>query len=62
MGSSEAGLFASVSAGVSALWGRLHGGANQGVIEMLKAIKRDGGDTKKFMARAKDKNDSFRLM
>ena len=62
VGSSEAGLFASVSAGVSALWGRLHGGANQGVIEMLKAIKRDGGDTKKFMARAKDKNDSFRLM
>ena len=62
VGSSEAGLFASVSAGVSALWGRLHGGANQGVIEMLKAIKRDGGDTNKFMNRAKDKNDSFRLM
>jgi citrate synthase len=55
-------LFASVSAGVSALWGRLHGGANQGVIEMLTAIKRDGGDTKKFMSRAKDKNDPFRLM
>ena len=62
VGSSEAGLFASVSAGVSALWGRLHGGANQGVIEMLKAIKRDGGDTNKFMNRAKDKNDTFRLM
>jgi len=62
VGSSEAGLFASVSAGVSALWGRLHGGANQGVIEMLSGIKRDGGDTKKFMARAKDKNDPFRLM
>ena len=62
VGSSEAGLFASVSAGVSALWGRLHGGANQGVIEMLTAIKRDGGDTKKFMSRAKDKNDPFRLM
>ena len=62
VGSSEAGLFGSVSAGVSALWGRLHGGANQAVIEMLSAIKRDGGDTKKFMTRAKDKNDPFRLM
>ncbi|MBN08927.1 MAG: citrate (Si)-synthase, partial [Flavobacteriaceae bacterium] len=62
VGSSEAGLFASISAGISALWGRLHGGANQAVIEMLEAIKRDGGDTKKFMSRAKDKNDSFRLM
>ena len=62
VGSSEASLFASVSAGISALWGRLHGGANQAVLEMLEAIKNDGGDTKKFMEKAKDKNDSFRLM
>ena len=62
VGSSHAGLFASISAGISALWGPLHGGANQAVIEMLEAIKADGGDTKKFMAKAKDKNDSFRLM
>ena len=60
--SSHAGLFASISAGISALWGPLHGGANQAVIEMLEAIKADGGDTKKFMAKAKDKNDPFRLM
>ncbi len=62
VGSSEASLFASVSAGISALWGRLHGGANQAVLEMLEAIKNDGGDTKKFMVKAKDKNDPFRLM
>ena len=62
VGSSHAGLFASISAGISALWGPLHGGANQAVIEMLEAIKADGGDTKKFMSKAKDKNDSFRLM
>lgn len=62
VGSSEASLFASVSAGISALWGRLHGGANQAVLEMLEAIKNDGGDTKKFMVKAKDKNDAFRLM
>jgi len=62
VGSSHAGLFASISAGISALWGPLHGGANQAVIEMLEAIKADGGDTKKFMAKAKDKNDPFRLM
>lgn len=62
VGSSHAGLFASISAGISALWGPLHGGANQAVIEMLEAIKEDGGDTKKFMAKAKDKNDPFRLM
>ena len=62
VGSSHAGLFASVSAGISALWGPLHGGANQAVIEMLEAIKADGGDTKKYMAKAKDKNDPFRLM
>ncbi|MEL6812505.1 MAG: citrate synthase [Bacteroidota bacterium] len=62
VGSSHAGLFASLSAGISALWGPLHGGANQAVIEMLEAIKEDGGDTKKYMAKAKDKSDPFRLM
>jgi citrate synthase len=62
VGSSHAGLYASLSAGISALWGPLHGGANQAVLEMLEAIKNDGGDTKKFMAKAKDKTDSFRLM
>ncbi len=62
VGSSQAGLFASVSAGISALWGRLHGGANQAVLEMLETIQKDGGDTKKFMAKAKDKKDPFRLM
>jgi len=62
VGSSHAGLFASVSAGISALWGPLHGGANQAVLEMLESIKADGGDTKKYMAKAKDKNDPFRLM
>ena len=62
VGSSHAGLYASISAGISALWGPLHGGANQAVIEMLEAIKEDGGDTKKYMSRAKDKNDPFRLM
>jgi citrate synthase len=62
VGSSHAGLFASLSAGISALWGPLHGGANQAVLEMLEDIKEDGGDTKKYMAKAKDKNDPFRLM
>jgi citrate synthase len=62
VGSSHAGLFASLSAGISALWGPLHGGANQAVLEMLEAIQADGGDTKKYMAKAKDKNDPFRLM
>ncbi|WP_040248586.1 citrate synthase [Psychroserpens mesophilus] len=61
-GSSHAGLFVSLSAGISALWGPLHGGANQAVLEMLEAIKEDGGDTKKYMAKAKDKDDPFRLM
>jgi citrate synthase len=61
-GSSHAGLFVSLAAGISALWGPLHGGANQAVLEMLEAIKEDGGDTKKYMAKAKDKNDPFRLM
>lgn len=62
VGSSHAGLFASISAGISALWGPLHGGANQAVIEMLEAIKADGGDTAKYMEKAKDKSDPFRLM
>ena len=62
VGSSHAGLFASLSAGISALWGPLHGGANQAVLEMLEAIKEDGGDTMKYMAKAKDKDDPFRLM
>lgn len=62
VGSSHAGLFASISAGICALWGPLHGGANQAVIEMLEGIKEDGGDTKKYMQKAKDKDDPFRLM
>lgn len=62
VGSSQASLYASVSAGINALWGPLHGGANQAVIEMLEAIKADGGDVNKYMAKAKDKNDPFRLM
>ncbi|RDK89302.1 citrate synthase [Marinirhabdus gelatinilytica] len=62
VGSSHAGLFVSISAGIAALWGPLHGGANQAVIEMLEAIKEDGGDTHKFMQKAKDKQDPFRLM
>lgn len=61
-GSSHAGLFVSLSAGISALWGPLHGGANQAVIEMLEGIQEDGGDTNKYMDKAKDKNDEFRLM
>ena len=62
VGSSHAGLFASISAGVSALWGPLHGGANQAVLEMLEEIHANGGDADKYMAKAKDKNDPFRLM
>ena len=62
VGSSHASLYASVSAGIAALWGPLHGGANQAVIEMLEAIRMDGGDVDKYVAKAKDKNDSFRLM
>jgi citrate synthase len=62
VGSSHAGLFASISAGVSALWGPLHGGANQAVLEMLQDIQNDGGDAEKYLAKAKDKNDEFRLM
>ncbi len=62
VGSSHAGMFASISAGVSALWGPLHGGANQAVIEMLENIAKDGGDVEKYILKAKDKNDPFRLM
>lgn len=62
VGSSQASIYASISAGINALWGPLHGGANQAVIEMLEAIKEAGGDTKKFIEKAKDKNDPFRLM
>ncbi len=62
VGSSQTGLFASISAGVSALWGPLHGGANQAVLEMLEEIHKNGGDTDKYMAKAKDKEDPFRLM
>ena len=62
VGSSHAGLFASVAAGISALWGPLHGGANQAVVEMLEDIRQDGGDIDKYMNKAKDKNDPFRLM
>ena len=62
VGSSQANLYASISAGMCALWGPLHGGANQAVIEMLQAIYDAGGDPAPFIARAKDKNDPFRLM
>ena len=62
VGSSYASLFASISAGISALWGRLHGGANQAVIEMLELIKNDDSNIEKYIKKAKDKNDPFRLM
>lgn len=62
VGSSQANLYASISAGISALWGPLHGGANQAVIEMLEMIQNDGGDVDKWILKAKDKEDSFRLM
>ncbi len=62
VGSSGANLFASISSGVCALWGPLHGGANQAVIEMLEHIAADGGDYAKYVAMAKDKDSSFRLM
>ena len=61
VGSSQASVYSSVSAGVSALWGPLHGGANQQVIEMLEKIKADGGDTEKYIKMAKDKESNFRL-
>jgi citrate synthase len=62
VGSSNANMYASISAGISALWGPLHGGANQAVIEMLETIKNDGGNSAKWIEKAKDKNDAFRLM
>jgi citrate synthase len=62
VGSSQANLFASISAGICALWGPLHGGANQKVIEMLEMIRRDGGDYRKYVEMAKDKASGFRLM
>ena len=62
VGSSQANLFASLAAGICALWGPLHGGANQKVLEMLEMIRQDGGDYKKYVNMAKDKNSDFRLM
>jgi citrate synthase len=62
VGSSGANVFATISAGIDALWGPLHGGANQSVLEMLEEIQAAGGDYKQFLEKAKDKNDSFRLM
>jgi citrate synthase len=62
VGSSEANLFAVISAGICALWGPLHGGANQEVMEMLEHIQADGGDTKKYVDKAKDRREGFRLM
>ena len=61
-GSSKSNIFGAISSGIAALWGPLHGGANQAVIEMLKMIKKDGGNYKKYIEQAKDKNSSFRLM
>jgi citrate synthase len=62
VGSSQANLYAAISSGCAALWGPLHGGANQAVIEMLDKIKLDGGNVDKWVAKAKDKDDPFRLM
>ena len=62
VGSSKTNLYSSISAGISALWGPLHGGANQAVLEMLEKIQNDGGDVDKWVLKAKDKDDSFRLM
>ncbi len=62
VGSSKASIYSSISAGINALWGPLHGGANQEVIVMLESIKNDGGNIDKWIAKAKDKNDPFRLM
>jgi citrate synthase len=61
VGSAEANLYASIAAGVDALWGRLHGGANQAVVEMLEDIRDNGGDVGEAVRRAKDANDDFRL-
>lgn len=62
VGSSKASIYSSISAGINALWGPLHGGANQEVIVMLESIRKDGGNIDKWIAKAKDKNDPFRLM
>ena len=62
VGSAQVNIYAAISAGIAALWGPLHGGANQAVIEMLKDIDASGGDVKPFIARAKDRNDPYRLM
>lgn len=62
VGSSKASIYSSISAGINALWGPLHGGANQEVIVMLENIRKDGGDTDKWINKAKDKNSGFRLM
>jgi citrate synthase len=61
VGSSKANIYSSISAGISALWGPLHGGANQEVIEMLEEIRNNGGDVQKYIDKAKDKNSGFRL-
>ncbi len=62
VGSSQANLFASIAAGICALWGPLHGGANEAVVSMLEQIREDGGDVKKYVLMAKDKTNPFRLM
>lgn len=62
VGSSKANLYATIASGINALWGPLHGGANQAVIEMLEKIKNSGGNYKEFLDKAKDKNDPFKLM
>lgn len=62
VGSSQANLYSSIAAGIAALWGPLHGGANQEVLEMLEMIRQDGGNVQKWVDKAKDKSDNFRLM
>ncbi len=62
VGSSQSNLYSSIASGVAALWGPLHGGANQKVLEMLEMIMQDGGDVQKYVDKAKDKDDDFRLM
>ena len=62
VGSSQANLFTSISGGINALWGPLHGGANQAVLEMLEQIRQDGGDVKEFVRKVKDREDGVKLM
>jgi citrate synthase len=62
VGSAQVSLYAAISAGICALWGPLHGGANQAVVEMLEGIEKNGGEVAPFIQRARDKSDSFRLM